>query len=221
MTERKLKLLPILLVAAFSVTGAHADEMKKVDDSISFFCSKKEVNTQESMSVGKATQVNLNAGPFALVQSESDYQGATNLVSAEMLKMGVTSECAEYLLSKGNVKTYQDGDVFARVYFDFDKSNLTRESQYVLNTVIENLSAAPSNLLLEGHTDSIGSNEYNFSLGLKRSEAARKHLTNGGVDKTLLTAVSKGETTPIASNKTADGRKQNRRVDIIKESDAQ
>ncbi|MDG3085968.1 OmpA family protein [Vibrio hannami] len=221
MSERNLKLIPILLIAASSVTGAYADEMQRVDDSISFFCAKKEVNTQETMKVGQATQVNLNAGPFALLQSESDYQGALNLVSEEMLKMGVTSECAEYLLSKGSVKMYQDGHVFARVYFDFDKANLTRESQYVLNSVIQTLDSSPSDLLLEGHTDNIGSNEYNFSLGLKRSEAAKSYLANGGVEKSRITAVSKGETTPIASNNTADGRKQNRRVEIIKATEAE
>jgi OmpA-OmpF porin, OOP family len=67
---------------------------------------------------------------------------------------------------------------------------------------------------IEGHTDSVGSERYNQRLSQLRSNAIRKFLVDRGVDGARLEAIGFGEATPIADNKTAEGRAKNRRVEF-------
>ena len=103
----------------------------------------------------------------------------------------------------------------ARVYFEFDKYRLTPESIYVLDELSKKITRNNPNLFVEGHTDSIGTKEYNFSLGLRRATSVENYLVQKGADKESLEGVSKGELVPIASNDTSQGRQQNRRVDMV------
>jgi outer membrane protein OmpA-like peptidoglycan-associated protein len=66
-----------------------------------------------------------------------------------------------------------------------------------------------------GHTDSTGSDSYNQQLSERRAQAVASYLTGGSVASTRVTTIGYGETRPIASNETANGRQQNRRVEII------
>lgn len=70
-------------------------------------------------------------------------------------------------------------------------------------------------IVVEGHTDSVGSDDRNMKLSQDRAEAVREYLVLQGVRPDHITAVGKGETTPIADNKTPEGRANNRRVEII------
>jgi len=65
-----------------------------------------------------------------------------------------------------------------------------------------------------GHTDSVGSNQYNQKLGARRAAAVKAYLVSKGVDANRVYTESKGETDPIATNKTAEGRSKNRRVEV-------
>ena len=67
-----------------------------------------------------------------------------------------------------------------------------------------------------GHTDSKGSNRYNQKLSQQRVEAVRSYLVNKGVDPSRMTAVGYGEEMPIDTNRTAEGRANNRRVEFIR-----
>jgi OOP family OmpA-OmpF porin len=67
---------------------------------------------------------------------------------------------------------------------------------------------------IEGHTDSIGTHEYNEDLSQRRASTVRSYLENHGVAGGRLELAAHGETAPVASNDTAAGRAQNRRVDI-------
>ena len=71
------------------------------------------------------------------------------------------------------------------------------------------------NLNIEGHTDSIGSDEFNQKLSEQRAEAVRKHLIEQGLPDDNLTAVGFGKSMPVADNSTVAGRQQNRRVEIV------
>jgi OOP family OmpA-OmpF porin len=66
--------------------------------------------------------------------------------------------------------------------------------------------------VVEGHTDSVGDDAYNLKLSQRRADAVRKYLVDKGVPSTPLEARGFGEAQPVADNKTADGRAQNRRV---------
>ncbi len=68
---------------------------------------------------------------------------------------------------------------------------------------------------VEGHTDSIGTDAYNQALSERRANSVRDYMVGRGIAVGRLNSVGRGETRPVASNSTADGRAQNRRVEII------
>ena len=71
-----------------------------------------------------------------------------------------------------------------------------------------------ANLLIGGHTDSKGTDEYNITLSQKRTESVKAYLLEKGIVESRLTATGYGETQPIADNKTDLGRAKNRRVEL-------
>ena len=71
------------------------------------------------------------------------------------------------------------------------------------------------NVLIEGHTDNVGSNDSNYDLSNRRADAVQSYLASLGVDPGRLSSSGMGESSPIADNDTATGRQQNRRVEII------
>ena len=68
---------------------------------------------------------------------------------------------------------------------------------------------------IEGHTDSIGTAEYNLALSQKRADAVKNHLISEGIGAERLQAVGKGEADPIVSNELKEGRAKNRRVEFV------
>ncbi|MFC1234487.1 OmpA family protein [Vibrio sp. F74] len=219
MKTNRIILLSTLMLAPITVLSANTDSNNTlVNQSITYFCSKNDVNTEQSISIGKSTQVNLLNGAFYQIETESSFQATLTMITNELMEMGVDPECAEYLMTHSRLQGYEQGNVMARVYFDFDKFNLTDESKYILGAVANVVKQNPSKLILEGHTDNTGSKDYNFALGLKRSEATQIYLLSHEVDSNNLLMVSKGEGQPIADNKTSIGREKNRRVDIVDES---
>lgn len=71
-----------------------------------------------------------------------------------------------------------------------------------------------TNVIIEGDTDSDGSEEYNLKLSERRAQAVADYTKSAGVDAARISTVGKGETNPVASNDTAEGKAQNRRVEI-------
>jgi len=69
--------------------------------------------------------------------------------------------------------------------------------------------------MIEGHTDSIGGEDYNLGLSQRRASAVKSYLVNEGIDSSRLSASGKGKDDPVADNSTATGRQQNRRVEVI------
>ena len=103
----------------------------------------------------------------------------------------------------------------ADAFFDFDKSVLKPEGKAKL----DDLASKVQNINLEviiavGHTDSVGSDAYNQKLSVRRAEAVKAYWVSKGIDKSRVYTEGKGEKQPVASNKTADGRAKNRRVEI-------
>ena len=98
--------------------------------------------------------------------------------------------------------------------FDFDKDAVRPQYHGDIEKVANFLRAYPkTNGVLEGHTDSIGSEEYNMQLSKRRAESVKKYLVEiFNVDGARLTTVGHGESMPVASNKTDAGRQKNRRV---------
>ncbi len=103
------------------------------------------------------------------------------------------------------------------VNFETGKAALTPESQTILNGVAESLVANEEiNVEVSGHTDNTGSRALNQRLSRARAEAVRQYLIDRGVAAARLTAVGRGPDRPVASNRTAEGRAQNRRVELTR-----
>lgn len=100
-------------------------------------------------------------------------------------------------------------------YFDFDRYVVKRKYLPILRQAASILNANPRlNVELAGHTDSVGTDEYNMELGRKRAEAVKRILVQYGVSADRLMVQSYGESKPIADNGTDAGRAKNRRVEI-------
>jgi outer membrane protein OmpA-like peptidoglycan-associated protein len=107
--------------------------------------------------------------------------------------------------------------VIRDVHFQFDKATLTESDKEVLNKIATRLKAeAPTaQLTVTGHTDSVGSDTYNQKLSDKRAHSVVEYLIQEGVPRSsFVSVVGAGESQPVADNKTADGRAQNRRTEI-------
>lgn len=101
------------------------------------------------------------------------------------------------------------------ISFEFNSAVLTAAARQSLARVADGLRGQPSmELVIEGHTDSVGADAYNLKLSQQRANAARKYLIEEGISATRLSARGAGESKPIASNKTKDGRALNRRVEF-------
>lgn len=107
-------------------------------------------------------------------------------------------------------------EIKQKVHFATGKARILRDSFELLAQVADAVKTANlKKVLIEGHTDSKGSDSYNMRLSQRRANSVRKHLMNkGGVDGGVLEAVGFGETRPIESNKTKSGRAKNRRVEF-------
>jgi OmpA-OmpF porin, OOP family len=102
------------------------------------------------------------------------------------------------------------------VLFEVNQANLRPGAMRNLYQLAEFLKQNPTrSVLIEGHTDSAGSETTNLELSRRRAEAVREFLITNGVSPDRLTARGQGETYPIASNNTTAGRQQNRRVEVV------
>jgi outer membrane protein OmpA-like peptidoglycan-associated protein len=101
------------------------------------------------------------------------------------------------------------------VLFDFDSAQIRPDAERTLNDVAEVLKAYASRpARVEGHTDAIASDQYNQALSERRARSVQSWLASHGI-KSTLSASGMGESKPLATNDTAEGRQRNRRVEIV------
>jgi OOP family OmpA-OmpF porin len=143
--------------------------------------------------------------PFDELVSKPGYLSGALFVMDE--KVVMTPEIREKLVG---VKS-------RNILFDFNRSNVKSEfDERPLGLTAAFLKENPqAYVILAGFTDSIGSQEYNMKLSRRRAEAVGKHLEDLGVDAEQIVLNWYGEAAPVASNSTAEGRSQNRRVALI------
>lgn len=105
----------------------------------------------------------------------------------------------------------------ADTYFDFDKAVLKPEGKQAIQQLAQDLNSRGANvqkITVVGNTDSKGSDAYNQKLSERRAAAVGNYMIENGVPASLIEAYGNGERNPVADNATAEGRAQNRRVDI-------
>jgi OmpA-OmpF porin, OOP family len=103
----------------------------------------------------------------------------------------------------------------ADTFFDFNKYVIKPEAKAKLDDLVDKIKAINLEVIIAvGHTDSVGSDEYNQKLSMRRSNAVKAYLISKGVDKSRIYTEGKGEKQPVADNGTKEGRAKNRRVEI-------
>ncbi len=122
-----------------------------------------------------------------------------NLEGAEVQRIG-----------EGIAVTFESG-----ILFPFDSDNILPAGRTNLQQLAGSLQRYPeTEVLIVGHTDSTGSDQYNMGLSLRRAESAANYLVAQGIARNRIRTSGRGETEPIADNTTEAGRQQNRRVEI-------
>lgn len=101
------------------------------------------------------------------------------------------------------------------IFFEYDKADLKSESEAELNRLVKFLKDNPGvEIEISGHTDSQGSDEYNKNLSQKRVNSVVAYLTGKGIDQRRLKGIGYGESKPVDTNDTDEGRAKNRRVEF-------
>jgi OOP family OmpA-OmpF porin len=103
----------------------------------------------------------------------------------------------------------------ADAFFDFNKSVVKPAGKAKLDDLVSKVKGINLEVIIAvGHTDSVGSDAYNQKLSVRRAEAVKAYLVSKGIEKNRIYTEGKGEKQPVATNKTAEGRAKNRRVEI-------
>lgn len=129
---------------------------------------------------------------------------------AEELAMEIPGARVERV-GEGIVVTFDSGLLFA-----YDSDAIQGSARDNLSNLAESLRKyEDTDVLVVGHTDATGSDNYNQGLSERRSASAANYLASNGVTRTRVRTAGRGEVEPIDSNETAEGRAQNRRVEIV------
>ena len=103
----------------------------------------------------------------------------------------------------------------AEALFDFDKSVLKPAGKQSIDDAVAKMQRIDVQMVIAtGHTDSVGTDAYNQKLSERRATTVKEYMVSKGIPAAKITTLGKGETQPVATNKTKEGRAKNRRVDI-------
>jgi len=145
-------------------------------------------------------------------------RAAAEAARQEALSAKAQSEDMQRQLAELQAKQTDRGMVLTLgdVLFDTNKSTLKPGANSVMDRVATFMSKnTDTKVMIEGHTDSTGSDEYNVELSKRRAQAVQDALGSRGIDRNRVDALGKGEGFPVASNDSAAGRQANRRVEIV------
>ena len=143
-------------------------------------------------------------------QAEKDTQDLRNKLRDQLNAVLATRDSA-----RGLIVSMSD------VLFDTNQSTLKPGAREKLAKVSGIFLAYPTlRFSVEGHTDSVGSDEYNQKLSERRADSVRDYLTSNGIGASSVAALGMGKADPVATNETAVGRQQNRRVEMVVSGDA-
>ncbi|WP_104028949.1 OmpA family protein [Vibrio jasicida] len=202
--------LILALAVSLSVPSFAQDN---TNQALYYYCQQGQNQYQESVSFGHQTEVKYHQGPFMQITVNGEQSALEPMLLSQLEQTGIDKSCATYLLSRAQLTEQKQGELAARVLFEFDKASLNAQSKFILTQLNQQLKQRPqSSLLVVGNTDAKGSNGYNLTLGLKRANAVGQYLE--GYDEVVSTSRSDGETHPVSSNANTHGRELNRRVDI-------
>lgn len=137
------------------------------------------------------------------------------ILSGAILALALTSSACSKKGPNSSGVNVDYNNALKTVHFDFDKYNIRADQTPLMQANASWLKANPNvNVIVEGNTDEVGTNEYNMALGERRSKAGKDYLTNLGVDTNRISTMSYGEERPANPGHTPDAYAQNRRDDF-------
>lgn len=178
----------------------------------------------------EAEQARLLASAESAEKERANREAARKAQEAEQARMQAEARAREAERAKAEVdellnqlsdlkaKQTERGIVLTMgdVLFAFDKATLSPEAFRNVDKLVDFLQKHPNrSVLIEGHTDSVGSDEYNLNLSEKRADAVKNALVSKGVGEERITPKGYGKKYPVASNNTSEGRQLNRRVEVV------
>jgi peptidoglycan-associated lipoprotein len=213
---RAMKKLIVFIVAILGVAwlgmsgcATRSSVQKQIDERVGEVEKQVEANTQEISSLKNDNLQNLMTK-----------QEETFTLSSDAMKMG--EEALARAEEAGKVAEgkllYQVTFTDDAVHFGFDRSSLSKKAKEAIDAFSEKIKEANQSIYIEiqGHTDRIGTKEYNMMLGQARAETVMRYLhTKQGIPLHRMNTFSYGESRPIADNKSRSGRAQNRRVTLV------
>lgn len=165
----------------------------------------------------QATRGQLDATKGQLVEQQraldSERQARAAAEAATQSALAKVEGLQQKLDDKGRTVLTLNGSVL----FATNKSELLGSASQRLNQVVEALKSDKRNITIVGHTDSVGTDDANMALSQRRADSVRSYLTSHGIPEERVKSMGMGKTQPVADNATAEGRANNRRVEIILE----
>jgi len=211
MMKRSSAPLPLLLAAVgLSVTGCATttDVDKKIAEAQAK--TDKKIESVE-------TQVEDMQEKQKATEGRVDEQGKQIEQIGQSAKDALQRAQEAGVLAKGKI-LFQQSFAEDRVHFKINSFDLTKDAKSALDEFAAKIKGLDKGVYLEiqGHTDDTGGTDYNDQLGQQRAEAVRRYLSREHkLPLGRISTISYGDTDPVASNKTAKGRSQNRRVVIV------
>ncbi|CAM4018674.1 OmpA family protein [Vibrio neonatus] len=200
-------------IACLTIASMPAIAANEMNDKIEQLCATEHMLIKHSVNIGQANAVAGNRAQHYQIQPALTEQQKANLKTTQV---SLGDDCLEFL-SQQDVLSIDTEGVIARVYFNFDNSDLTQASKLTLTALakrMQSLNEVPK-LNVVGHTDNVGSESYNQELGKHRAMSSKVFLVESGVEKEVLQPHSEGFNKPLRDNQTEQGRATNRRVEIV------
>jgi len=159
---------------------------------------------------------NMNSGHDAFTLPEKTTRKTVTGIGQDRYDIVVDNKTINHSLTTGN------GNIDLNIEFGSGSANLTETAKrqiHQISIALKSKNLIHEKIMIIGHTDNVGSAEINRKLSEKRALQVKKALIKSGIDKIRLKSSGRGESEPIASNKTAAGRSRNRRVTLAKITD--
>jgi outer membrane protein OmpA-like peptidoglycan-associated protein len=168
--------------------------------------------------IASQAQVQADAAQSQANQARSDADSANMAAAISAQQSAQQSAELQRQIDTLNARVTDRGLVLTLgdVLFTTGRSDLMTGATVHLDKLVAFLNRYPDReVVIEGYTDSVGTQDYNQGLSERRAESVRHYLRGQGIDSGRLTASGKGESNPVAGNDSATGRQQNRRVEVI------
>ncbi|MFA0085627.1 OmpA family protein [Vibrio sp. 10N.261.51.F12] len=202
-------LLPVVMLSLSF--GAHSSSSTRIE-----YCNDQNGEYRYTTEVVSVSGIGQHRSGFLQIEQSSNDRALKQALLA-MNRSQVNQDNCNTFISNKNIEesNSKDDKQVARLQFGFDNAHLSPIARQSLNRVAQDLAKQGVELSVEGHTDSTGPTHYNQGLGLERAVNTADVLFFQGVSREKVVMQSFGETKPIATNATVQGRASNRRVDIM------